>query len=146
MKKFLYWFVVGLVLLVGAVFILLAINEVLPPGWKLDADVLIVLASGLLSFAFLIIPTLRVKFAGLPAETKIYVNIVLVILFAVFMFLGTCTGWLPITGIVCTVVGLKTLLVWVFLAIGGNQLTYKVASVKLPSDVVEAKASRDSEG
>lgn len=144
MKTFLRWFVVGLVILVCIVLVLLAINWVLPPDWKMDSEVLITLAAAVLSLVFMYFPKLRTEFAGLPSETKLYVNVGLVVLLAVFMFLGTCTGWLPIAGIVCTQAGLKTLLVYVFLAGGGNQLTYKVSGV--PADVKLAKANRDAAG
>jgi len=142
MKSFLKWFVIGLVLLVIALFALLAINELLPPGWKMDSEVLITLSAAILSAMFMFIPGLRAQFAGLPSEHKLYVNLVLVVLLAVFIFLGTCTKWLPIEGVVCNQVGLKTLLVYVFLAAGGNQLTYKVSSP--PMDVRLAKVNRDA--
>lgn len=140
MKSFLKWFVVGLVLLIITMLILLAVNEFLPPGWKMDSEVLITLSAAILSALFMFIPKLRVAFAGLPSEHKLYVNVVLVILLALFMFLGTCTRFLPIPGVVCDQSGLKTLLVYVFLAVGGNQLTYKVSAP--PGDVIDAKAAR----
>ena len=140
MKSFLKWFVVGLVLLIITVLILLAINEFLPPGWKLDSEVLITLSAAILSLLFMFMPKLRVSFAALPSEQKLYVNVVLVILLAFFIFLGTCTRFLPIPGIVCDQAGLKTLLVYVLLAVGGNQLTYKISAP--PVDVIEAKATR----
>ena len=140
MKSFLKWFVIGLVLLVITFLVLLAVNEFLPPGWKLDSEVLITLSAAILSLMFMFIPKLRVAFAGLPSEHKLYVNVVLVILLALFMFLGTCTRFLPIAGIVCDQGGLKTLLVYVLLAVGGNQLTYKVSDQ--PNDVRLAKSNR----
>lgn len=140
MKSFLKWLGIGLVLLLVILLILLAINEILPPDWKMDADIFIVLASAVLSFMFMLFPKLRVAFAGLASEVKLYVNIVLVVLLAVFMFIGTCINFLPIAGIVCTVPGLKQLLIWIFLSIGGNQLAYKITSE--PVDVREAKSER----
>ncbi len=142
MKKFFQWFAIGLVVLIISILALLAINELLAPGWKMDADVLITVAAVILSLTFMYLPKLRTQFAGLPSEHKLYVNIVLVVLLAVLMFLGTCTKWLPIPGIICSQAGLKTLLVYVFLAAGGNQLAYKVSSP--PSDVQLAKANRDT--
>jgi len=140
MKSFLKWFVIGLVLLVITFLVLLAVNEFLPPGWKMDSEVLITLSAAVLSLTFMFAPKLRVAFAALPSEHKLYVNVVLVILLALVMFLGTCTRFLPINGVVCDQTGLKTLLVYVLLAVGGNQLTYKISAP--PGDVIEAKAMR----
>ena len=140
MSKALKWFAVGFMVLVITLFVLLAINLLLPPGWKLSAEILLVLASIVLSLAFTYAPFLRVAFATLSSVQKVYINLGLVTLLSIFMFAGTCTSWLPIAGIECTQAGLKTLLIYIFLAAGGNQLMY-VASVQ-PADVIEAKITR----
>lgn len=142
MKMFLKWFGIGLMVLVITCFVLLAINYVLPSDWKLGPEILLVLAAAVLSATYTFMPGLRVQFASLESNMKIVINLVLVTVLAVLMFAFTCTGWLPIAGVVCTSEGLKTLALYVFLAIVGNQVTY-VASAQ-PTDVVEAKTTRMS--
>ena len=140
MSKFSKWFVIGLVILVITVFVLLVINMQLPDGWKLGSEELLVLAGAVLSLSFTYLPTWRAEFAALSAEQKVYINLGLATLLAIFMFIGTCTTWLPIPGVVCTQTGLKTLLLYIFLAGGGNQVVY-IASPQ-PADVIAAKTMR----
>jgi len=118
------------------------INMVLPPGWELGPEVMLVLAASVLSLSFTYLPVWRTQFAALSSEQKVYVNLGLMVFLAAFMFIGTCTTWLIIPGVVCTQLGLKTLLLYIFLAAGGNQLTY-VASAQ-PVDVIEAKVERNA--
>ena len=141
MKTFLKWLGIGFILLLIIGFALLAINVILPPGWNLSANIFIVLTAAVLSILFTYVPVLRTAFAALPSEHKSLVNLVLVVLLAVFMYIGTCTGLLPIAGIECSRVGLQTLALYVFLAVGGNQITY-VAS-PLPEDVQVEKDARE---
>jgi len=136
------WLGIGLVILLIEAMVLMAIDYILPEGWKLDAQIFVVLASVVLSVTWTFLPTLRVSFAALEDSVKAIVNLILMILFAGLMFLFTCTNWSPIPGVVCTVQGAKALAVLVFLAIAGNQITY-VLSVP-PADVKAAKASRAS--
>lgn len=140
MSKFLKWFFIGLAIIVATVGVLLVLSLALPEGWKMTPEILVVLAASVLSFSLTKVSIWRTEFAALPSETKSYINIGLVVLLAVFMFLGTCTGWFVIPGVICTVAGIKTLALYVFLAIGGNQLTY--TATPQPADVKAAKADR----
>lgn len=142
MKTFLKWFGIGVVILVITVMVLLAINLILPPEWKMGSEVLIFLSAAILSGLFTYFPELRVVFAGLESKYKSYVNLALIVLLSVVMYLGTCTGLLPIAGIECSQAGIKTLALYIFLAAGGNQLTYNYSPQ--PVDVREAKAARSS--
>jgi hypothetical protein len=112
----------------------------MPDGWKLDAQLFVFLAGAVLSAVWTFMPGLRIKFAELPSQTKIFVNLILMILMAILMMLFTCIGWSPVAGVVCSVDGGKSLIILVFMAIVGNQLTY-VASPQ-PEDVKTAKLYR----
>lgn len=136
------WVGIGLVILLIEALVLMSIDYILPEGWKLDAQIFVVLASVVLSVTWTFLPKLRVAFAALEDSIKAIVNLILMIMFAGLMFLFTCTNWSPIPGVECTVQGAKALAVLVFLAIAGNQITY-VVSVP-PDDVKAAKASRAS--
>ncbi len=140
MKGFLKWFGIGLVLLVVIVFLLLAVNSILPPEWSLSVEILLLLASAVLSIMFTYLPSLRTQFAALNSAQKSTVNLALVILLSVVIFVGTCTSIFTIPGIECTQTSLRTLAIYIFLAAGGNQLAY-VASPQ-PVDVTEAKLER----
>jgi len=100
-----------------------------------------VLAGGVLSLVFMYFPGMRVQFAELRSEQKQLINLVLIILLAVGMLVMTCTNFYVIPGILCTKNGVLQLLIYVFLAGGGNQLTYKYSPE--PVDVKNAKAVRD---
>jgi len=141
-KNILKYLGIGLVVLVAAIGVLMVVSLALPDGWKLTPEILVTLAAAALSFSLARIPSWRAEFAALSVEAKVGINIGLVVLLAVFMYVGTCTGWLIIPGIVCSVVGIKTLALYIFLAAGGNQLTY-IATPEA-SDVTAAKATRAS--
>ena len=141
MKEFSKWLGIGLVLMLVIVFVLLAINYILPADWQMGSEILLVLVGAILSVMFTYIPSLRIQFAGLSSTQKSLVNLVLMILMGVVMFVGTCSLLLPIPGIECSQAGVKTLALYIFLAAGGNQLAY-VASPQ-PVDVVNAKMDRD---
>jgi hypothetical protein len=140
MKTVLNWLGIGLVILVITIAVLLVIDQILPPGWNLTSEILLGLTAIVLSLAFNFVPILRVKFAGLTSAQKSYVNLILVTLFAIVMFLGVCAKWFAIPGIICTSLGIKTLAIYVIIAIGGNQLAY-IASPQ-PVDVRDAKYAR----
>lgn len=133
---------IGLLLLILLIssLLLMAIDSVLPDGWKLDAQIFIVLVSIVLSVAWSFLPKLRVKFAELAANIKAIVNVILMIILAVLMFLFTCTNWNPIPGVVCSIEGAKSLATLIFLAVVGNYTTYGLTDP--PEDVKAAKASR----
>lgn len=141
MKKFFEWFVVGLVIILISVAVLLVVNQILPEGWKLTSEILLGLSAIVLSLAFTYLPKLRVKFATLASHQKSLVNLVLVTLLAIVMFLGTCIELFLIPGLTCSTAGIRTLVIYIVIAVGGNQLAY-VASAQ-PADVLEAKANRD---
>lgn len=140
--KILKWLGIGLVILVIAAFLLMAIDRVLPEGWKLTSETFVVMAAIILSVAWTFLPGIRVKFAALDSSIKAVINLLLMILLAGLMFLFTCSQWNPIPGVECTVQGAKALGVLVFLAIAGNQITYTLSAP--PEDVQEAKESRVS--
>lgn len=140
MKEFLKWFGVGLVILAITVSVLLVVNQILPEGWTLTSEILLGLAAIVLSLTFTYLPGLRVKFATLTDTNKALVNLISVTVLAVVMFLGMCIDLFDIPGITCTNEGLRTLVIYLVIAIGGNQLAY-VPSVK-PSDVIDAKSER----
>jgi hypothetical protein len=140
MKAFLKWFAIGLVIIMIASLVLMAIDQLLPEGWKLEAQWFVFLAGAVLSATWTFMPGLRVQFAVLKTETKVLINLILMVLLAGLMMLFTCVGWSPIAGVICTVAGAKALGVLVFMAIVGNQLTY-VASPQ-PDDVKDAKFNR----
>ena len=144
MKTFLKWFGIGFIVLLITVFVLLAINTILPPGWTMGPAVLVGLTAAIVSGSFTFLPKLRVEFAGLPSEYKSYVNLGLMVLLAVVMYVGSCTGLLIIVGIVCSQAGLTTLALYVFLAAGGNQLAYNFSPQ--PVDVKAAKLERNIQG
>lgn len=144
MKKFLEWFGIGLVILVVTVAVLLVINQILPVGWSLTPEIMLGLAAIVLSLTFTYLPGLRTKFAILTPANKALVNLISVTVLAVVMFLGVCTNLFAIPGITCTNEGIRTLAIYLIIAVGGNQLAY-VPSVK-PSDVIEAKYDRDVQG
>lgn len=140
------WLGIGLLILLVILLItslvLMAIDKFLPQGWKLDAQIFVVLVSVIMSVAWSFLPKLRVKFGELEASIKAIVNLILMIILAGLMFLFTCTNWNPIPGVECTVQGAKDLAVLVFIAIAGNYITYGMTAP--PDDVKAAKASRAS--
>ncbi len=140
MGKLLRWLGIGVVLLVITVFVLLAINYALPQGWKLEAAIFVTLAGAILSVGFTFLPGLRTAFAGLSSAHKSLVNLILMLVLAVVMFLGTCSDYLPIAGVLCSQEGAKALALYVFLAIAGNQIAYTASPQ--PVDVREAKSLR----
>lgn len=140
MKGTVKWLVYGLLVLVIAIVVLLAIDTILPTGWKLSPEVLLLVSSAVLSLSFTYIPAWRVDFASLDSQTKVYINLGLVTLITILMFAGTCTGWVPIAGVVCSTVGAKGLFLYLFVAVGGNQLTYVLSAQ--PADVIAAKNAR----
>lgn len=140
MKSFLKYFCWGLIILAIVVAVLVAIDVILPAGWTLSPEVLLLLASAVLSLSFTYMPGWRAEFAALSSQTKVYINLGLVTLLVIVIFLGTCTAWLPITGVTCSQAGLKTLFLYLFMAVGGNQFTYVLSAQ--PADVIEAKKSR----
>lgn len=141
MKTYLKWVGIGLVVLVLAILILItAFGAMMPPGTEASSEVLILLSAGILSLFFMYFPKLRVQFAELPSEQKQIINLVLIILLAIGMFVMTCTNFYLIPGITCDKTGILQLLIYVFLAGGGNQLTYKYSPQ--PADVKETKAAR----
>ena len=144
MKSVLKWLGIGLVMLVIIFNLILAIDSILPPGWVFGFDVLVTLTGAALSLGFMFIPKLRVEFAALSSEYKQLVNLILVVVLGAGMFLLTCTRIAIVPGIECTQAGLKTLLTYVFLAAGGNQVMYKLTPP--PADVLTAKADRNPAG
>lgn len=140
------WFGIGLLILILELliitFVLMAANSFLPQGWKISAEIFVVLASVVLSVTWSFLPKLRVKFAALESSVKAIVNLILMTLLGVAMFIFTCTNWSPIPGVECTTQGAKALSVLIFIAIAGNYLTYGITSP--PDDVKAAKLSRDS--
>lgn len=141
MKTYLKWMGIGLVVLIITMLILItAFGAMLPAGTEASSEVLILLSGGILSLFFMYFPKWRVQFAELPSEQKQIINLVLIILLAVGAFVMTCTNFYLIPGILCTKNGVLQLLIYVFLAGGGNQLAYKYSPQ--PSDVQEAKANR----
>lgn len=143
MKTFLKWFGIGLAILVIVLLILLAFETVLPQGTKVSTEVLITLSAAVLSLTFTYFPKLRVSFAALPSEQKQTVNLGLIILLAGGMFLLTCGGISALPGVICTKEGVIQMLMYVFLAGGGNQLTYLISPQ--PTDVKQAKTARHTE-
>lgn len=143
MKEFLKWLLVGSVVLVITVALLLVVNVILPEGWQLSSEILLGLSAIVVSLVFTYWPSLRVKFAALSSAQKSLVNLVSVSILAVVMFLGTCVGLFEIPGLACTSYGMRTLAIYVIIAVGGNQLAY-IASAQ-PADVVAAKMMRDIE-
>ncbi len=142
MKAFLKWLGIGFMFLVLTVLIVLSLDFFLPAGWKFGYEVLVGLAGVLLSAAFTYWPGLRKEFAGLKSEHKQLVNLVLIVVLSAVMFTFNCTHFVLIPGLDCTTEGIKPLLMYLFLAAGGNQLTYKF-SVQT-SDVKSAIAERDA--
>ena len=71
MKTFLKWFGIGVVILVITVMVLLAINLILPPEWKMGSEVLIFLSAAILSGLFTYFPELRVVFADWNLNTSL---------------------------------------------------------------------------
>lgn len=138
------WTGIGIAVLIISAFVLLAIDEYLPEGWKLTSEVFVVLSSVALSVTWTFFPKLRVKFAALESSVKSVVNLILMVLLGVLMFVFTCTNWNPIPGVECTVQGAKALGVLIFLAVAGNQLTYTMSTA--PADVKEAKEAREAVG
>lgn len=143
MKEFLKWLSVGLVMLVIIVAVLLVINVILPEGWALSSEILLGLASIVLSLVFTYFKGLREKFASLTSAQKSLVNLVSVTILAVVMFLGTCVELFIIPGLACSTAGIRILAIYVIIAVGGNQLAY-IASPQ-PADVRDAKLMRDFE-
>ena len=144
--KIFKWVGIGIgllfLILVISSLVLMAIDSILPDGWKLDAEIFVVLVSVVLSVAWSFLPKLRVKFAELAANIKVVVNVILMIILAVLMFLFTCTNWSPIPGVVCSIEGAKALATLIFLAVISNYTTYGLTDP--PEDVKAAKASRTS--
>lgn len=140
MKEFLKWFGVGLMVLAITFMLLLAVNTVLPEGWALTPEVMLGLAAMVLSLTFTFVPGLRVEFAGITSAQKVLVNLVSVTVLSVVMFLGSCAEIFVIPGLVCTTEGIRTLAVYIFIAVTGNQITY-IASAQ-PADVIDAKSER----
>lgn len=141
MKTFLKWFGVGLLILIITLAVLLVIDQILPAGWKLSPEILLGISAVILSLTLTYLPGLRVDFAKITSTQKALVNVVLTVLLATVMFLGTCLAWFTFPELVCTSLGLKTLMIYVVIALGANQLTY-VPSVK-PSDVLDTIKERD---
>lgn len=143
MNSFLKWFGIGIVILVITLLVLLAFETVLPEGTMVNAEVLVVLAAAVLSLTFTYFPKLRVSFASLASEQKQMVNLGLIVLLAGGMFLLTCGGISALPGVICTKDGVIQMLVYIFLASGGNQLAYKLSPQT--KDVKLTKASRIEE-
>lgn len=106
----------------------------------IDKDVLILIASAVLSGAFSYIPKLRVWYAGLETEIKSLIMLVLLLLIVVVVFSATCAGWIT-SNFTCTREGAFAAAGMFILALAANQGTYK-ASPQL-TDVKTAIALRD---
>lgn len=141
MKEFVKWLGIGIVVLVICLVVVLAVDYFLPPGWTFGYDVLVALTAVVLSMTFNYMPVLRVQFAALSSEYKQLINLILIVVLSVIMFVFTCTNLFIVPGVECTKEGIKTLLIYIFLAAGGSQLTYKLSPQT--SDVKIAKAERD---
>ena len=141
--KFLKWFGFAIVVLVVFVGVLLAANVILPEGWTLSSEILLGLAAVGLSLVLSYWPSVRVQFASLPSHYKSLVNLISVTLLAVLMFLGACVELFEIPGLACSAGGIKQLVIFVIIAVGGNQLAYTASAQ--PADVIEAKLVRDFE-
>lgn len=142
--KFVKWFAFALVVLVVFVGLLLAANTILPEGWTLSSEILLGLSAIGLSLVLSYWPNVRVQFAALSSVQKSLVNLISVTILAIVMFLGVCVQLFEIPGLACSAAGIKQLVIYVIVAVGGNQLAY-VASAQ-PADVIEAKVIRDVEG
>ena len=140
MKSILKWIGIGLVILAITLLVLLAFESVFPEGTAVNSEVLVVLAAAVLSMVFTYMPGLRTQFAALTSEQKQAIQLILIVVLAGFMFLVTCVGLFSVPGVICSKDGVMSLLVYVFLAAGGNQLTYKLSPQ--PQDVKNAKATR----
>jgi len=141
MKNVLQWVGICLVVLIVCLVVVLGASQFLPPGSTLGDDVLIALAGVVLSITFTYSPGLRVAYGGLASETKQLIQLILIVAIAGIMFAFTCTQFWLVPGVDCSKQGLITLVVYIFLAAGGNQLTYKLSPQ--PGDVKAAKAERD---
>lgn len=141
MKSVLNWIGIGFVVLVICVLVILGASYFLPPGSAFGDAVLVTLAGVVLSLLFTYMPKLRVQFAGLASETKQLVNLILSVLLAAIVFAFTCTNFVIFPGVECTKDGVIAVVVYIFLAAGGNQLTYKLSPQ--PADVKAAKVERD---
>lgn len=138
MKKFLQWFLFGIVFLVAVVIVLFAINYLLPSGWKLNAVIILALASAALSLMFSYAKDIRIQFAALPDSYKALINILAVVLVAALLYIFVCAQLIVVPGLECGSQGLKTLLTYVAIAIVMNQTTDYI-SVDAP-DVKQLKA------
>lgn len=135
MKNFRKWFVRGVVFMAAVVVVLVGIDYILPPGQKLGVPFLIGIAAAALSLMFSYFKAWRVEFASLPASTKSWVNILAVAIVAGIVFGLGCSKLISIAGLTCSTNGLETLLIYVAVAIGTNQL------VDIPSvDAADVKA------
>jgi hypothetical protein len=140
MKKFWKYVLISAVVLLVALCVLIVLSTMAPADWKLTPDILVIIAGAVLSISLSKVKAWNEEFAGLPSEQKVWINIGLCVLMAVLIFLGTCTGWFVIPGIMCTVKGAESLILIIFFAAGGNQLAYLATP---ESDAVKAaKASR----
>ncbi|MEN6522853.1 MAG: hypothetical protein ABFD14_03925 [Anaerolineaceae bacterium] len=141
MKNALKWIGICLVVLIVCLIVVLGASQFLPPGSTLGDDVLIALAGVVLSIIFTYMPGLRVVYGGLVTETKQLIQLILIITIAGITFAFTCTNFWLVPGVDCSKQGLITLIIYIFLAAGGNQLTYKLSPQ--PGDVKTAIAERD---
>jgi hypothetical protein len=130
-----------LILLISSL-VLMAIDKLLPEGWKLDSQIFVVLIAIVSSLVWSFLPKLRVKYGALATNIKSLVSVTQMVILAGLMFFFTCTKWNPIPGVVCSLAGAKELVTLVFLAVVGNYVTYGVTDP--PADVKSAKASRAS--
>jgi hypothetical protein len=141
MKNVLQWIGICLIVLLVCMIVILGAANFLPPGSVLGEEVLIALAGVVLSVIFTYMPKLRVMYGGLASETKQLIQLILITSIAGIMFAFTCTSFFMVPGVECTQQGMITLIIYIFLAAGGNQLAYKLSPQ--PGDVKSAKAERD---
>lgn len=141
MKNVLQWIGICLIVLLVCMIVILGAANFLPQGSVLGEEVLIALAGVVLSIIFTYMPGLRVTFGGLESETKQLIQLILIACIAAIMFGFTCSAFFMVPGVECTKQGLITLIIYIFLAAGGNQLAYKLSPQ--PGDVKNAKADRD---
>jgi hypothetical protein len=139
---FLKWLGVGLFILGLSVMVMLSLNRILPVGWKLTVEIMLGLAALILSLTFTFLPWLRIKFGGITAGQKAWVNLGSVVVLAAVMFGLACLKWIAIDGLYCTKTGLETLAIDIFVGVMANQATF-LASSK-PSDVITAQIARDN--
>ena len=140
MKQFFKWLFRGFVFMAAVVVVLFALDYVLPPGQKLGAIFLLSIASAALSLMFCYFKDWRLEFASLPASTKSWVNILAIVIVAGIIFGLGCSNLLIVDGLTCTVIGIKTLIIYIAIALLTNQ-TVDYLSVDSP-DVKALKAGK----